>query len=236
MKAYDIGASADSFYLSKWKSQYQLPNVECAECGETSWDANIWYPSWDLVQKEQEALFSGDRTVSVPEFRKLKAMIRCEPFSTKVTPGSRFGTVFAKLPSKGGDFRWCGFLPLVHRGALDRILKSGFQMQTRPVFESPGGRITDYFAVQPAVVPLYSPKTLKEITLVYCKNCYCWNMTNFRAKPISPREYVKERMPSRSPFVKVEEGAESIASEEFRNFALAENLTGIKFEESGVFM
>lgn len=51
-----------------------------------------------------------------------------------------------------------------------------------------------------------------------------------------PREYVKERMPRKSPFVKPEEGVGAIASEEFRNFALTEKLTGIKFEESGVFV
>ena len=126
MKAYYVGASADSCYLSKWKGQHQLPNVECIACGETSWDVNIWFPCCELVLKEQAAQFSGDRTVAPHEFHKLKAMVKHTPSNTKLTPGSWFGSVIAKLPSKSTDFRWCGFLPLVHRRALDLILKGVF--------------------------------------------------------------------------------------------------------------
>jgi len=154
----------------------------------------------------------------------------------QLPPGSGIGPVRAKLPKRATDFVWCCFKLLASRRALTVLERAGIHVPHGPVVAAGTGAKTEYCALQLDPVALYSARTLTEMTLAFCPACgQCW-MRDVNAKCKGPKEYVRRLMPEEQGLVKAREGGETLATSRFMDVVRSEKLTGMEFEESGVYV
>jgi hypothetical protein len=237
MIAYGIGSSGDSYYLTKWECEYAFPNVQCSACGEEHWDIFGWYPCLSLGPNANAASFNDELTVEVKEFDRLTKQVRgYRTRGTKIMPGAGFGKVKAKLPKRGVDFLWCEMSPLIKTSALEILAKNGIHLKGALAYSSTSNAESDYFAIQVPPVPLFSDKTLEELTYKQCSVCTFWYLENYRVNLNGPREYILKRFPEGESLVRSEEGAETIASPTFVEVVRENKMTGIEFDPMGSFV
>jgi hypothetical protein len=190
-----------------------------------------------VAKEADKAKFTRENSVNLCELESMRKLIAGKGIEkAKLPPGSGVGPVRAKLSKRATDFVWCSFKLLASRHAIEVLQDAGIHLLHGPVVEPRTGAKTDYVAVQLDPVALYSQQTLAEMTLVFCSTCgNCW-MQNTRAKLSGPRQYVRERVPEEQGLVKTFEGYETIATERFMEAVRREKLTGMVFEESGVYV
>jgi hypothetical protein len=237
MTAYRTGSSGDSYYLTDWNCDYYFPKVQCSGCGKEHWDTFGWYPCLSTRRKANASRFNDELTVDVEEFKRLITEVKgFRNSGTKIMPAAGFGRVRAKLPKKRVDFLWCEMKPLIKTSALETLAKNGIHLKGALAFSNTTNAESDYFAIQASPVPLYSDKTLEELTFKQCSVCTFWYLENYRVKLNGPREYILKRFPEGEHLVRSEEGGETIASPTFVEVVRENKITGIEFDPMGSFV
>lgn len=61
-------------------------------------------------------------------------------------------------------------------------------------------------------------------------------MRDVKAKPKGPRQYLKKRFPDKQGLTRAAEGLEILASNAFIDVVRSQKLTGIEFEEFGIYV
>jgi hypothetical protein len=238
VKAYVLTIPTDTRYSeADCHSSYQLPRVSCKVCGE-SWvgDTEVWYPTLTLKPTAPKSKYSDTVEVSPEEFRSLKKMLAGPTKDLRLVAGARIGPLIAKLPGRGTDFLWCGFKLLAKNSVIKKLEEANFTITYEAIVDRKPASINNYMAIQLDPVPMYSAKTLNEMTLHHCSECGSCEMTDFRAKPKGPREYILSRIPENAPFVRIYESPGTLATPRFEEFLKKEKVTGIELEETGVFI
>jgi hypothetical protein len=179
--------------------------------------------------------FSNELIVSVEEFHELGKMLSM-PKEAKLLPGSGIGNVQTIVPRRKSDFFWCEGRPILSKRALCILRREGFEIWTGRVVIPGTDQGVDYEAWQVPVAALYDDLCLKQLTLAQCSGCGMWNLQNLRAKLSGPRRYTLKRVPPNTGLVRVEEGGETLATEHFIDVVQREKLSGIEFDDWGVYV
>jgi len=252
MNAFTVSAPRDD-RLSRVDAtcQFRLPWLRCDKC-ESDWralgrvppinpspwiESDIWYPSFTLAKGADPKKFSDEFTVTLPELNEMrKLIVGAGVERAKLLPGSQIGPVRAKLPKRPTDFVWSSFSLMASKRVIDIFGSAGIHVPHGRVVVTGTGAKTDYVALQLDPVALYSKETLTEMTLVFCSACgHCW-MQNVRAKCSGPRQFVRRRVPEGQGLVRALEGLETLASESFIEVVRSKKLSGIEFEQFGVYV
>jgi hypothetical protein len=200
-------------------------------------ESDVWYPAFTLAEGADPTRFSRKYTVDLSELNAMRKLI-VGPGAKKarLPPGSAIGPVRAKLPKRPTDFIWRSFSIMASQRAIDLLERAGIHIPHGPVLAWATGAATGYVALQLDPVPLYSERTLAEMTLKLCSACgHCW-MQNVWAELTGPREFVQRRMPQKHGLVKSVEGGHILATEQFMEVVRSKKLTGMEFEEVGVYV
>lgn len=87
--------------------RWGLPGVTCPVCHETWAGSGLEYPSIDLSELPEEALFREARRESLKEYLRLKDMItKAFPSIKKLKPGTSFGPLVGRTIGEISGFVW----------------------------------------------------------------------------------------------------------------------------------
>lgn len=226
----------DRFSRAEASCKYYLPRVTCEACHETWRWSQVWYPSYELAKGANTAKFTDETIVTTSELASMRKQVVGKGVeNAKLLPGSGIGPVHAKLPARATDFVWFEFRLLASRHALDALELAGIHVPHGPVIMT-GKNKADYVAFQLDPVPLYSKKTMEEMTLVFCQSCGQLSMQNLRAKPNGPREFIRERMSEEAGLVQVYGEYVILATEKFMEVVKSQELSGMDFKEFGIYV
>ncbi|MGA2866362.1 MAG: double-CXXCG motif protein [Verrucomicrobiota bacterium] len=219
---------------------YEMPKVTCDQCGRTWLDTGDWYPNFGLDKDADLDMFSLEENVSVEAFQELKRHVVGRGVGrAALLPGCGLGPVTATVPANPTDFVWCCFSLLAKPRVVDILKRAGVRISFGPAVVQIGKRqsVEDFVALQVEPVRLYSDQTLAETTTSFCTKCGNVLLKNVRAEPKGPLQYVRNRIPNRQGLVRVYESVVvTLASAAFIEAVRRHRLTGIEFEEAGVYV
>ena len=227
----------DRFNRADGVCQHYLPRVACEACQESWLDTEVWYPLLSLDPASDISKYSRGITVSPGEFKAMMRYVKGDkPRCENLLPGAGIGPVHAKLPKKATDFIWCCFKLLASHRAIDALKNAGIQIPHGPVVDPRTGADAGYVALELDPIQVYSERTLTEMTLVSCPECGGISMQDVRAKCKGPREFIRRRIPKDCGLVRVASGVATLATVRFMEVVQTQRLTGIQFEEFGVYV
>ena len=219
-----------------------LPQVRCSVCGET-WGSVYAYPgfNFDFLNPKE---FNWERTLSTEEFqRQIRERIqRSVGRSVMVVPGAGVGpltgtSAFAKFDD---DFVWGTILcPQISKVAEKILASEGVQLLTADVSMRCRGRLVEsLFAIQAEPASLLTAESLHKHRIKHCVNCDKYTAPLPTERVIVPEGYEirKSAWPKGQHLVTLAETLDILASSEFMAAVQKHNLTGIAFEECGVYV
>jgi hypothetical protein len=222
----------------KGDCQHHLPGLECAECGKTWCETEVWYPSLSIAKGPDPSRFTDEITLNLADLNSLRRqVVGVGKRKLRLVPCAGIGEVKARIPRGASDFVWCGFRLLARKSVVDMMAANGVLLPNGPVkVEAGRAGSADYVALELDSIPMWDELTLKETTIVYCHNCGGYSLQNVRADLNKPKRYVRNRMPKGQGLVRVDESYVTLATDAFVSVFKANKMTGLEFREEGVYV